>query len=132
MKIFTVVLLCIAALPAQASETAITQVQDSYRTEEGSAFAATRGKSMWTQSFIQKKSGKQVSCATCHTADLKRAGSHIRTGKTIGPMATTANEERFNDPAKIEKWFLRNCKWTLGRECTAQEKGDFLSYFQSE
>ncbi|MEA3244387.1 MAG: DUF1924 domain-containing protein, partial [Pseudomonadota bacterium] len=32
------------------------------------------------------------------------------------------------DGKKIEKWFKRNCKWTLGRECTAQEKADFLAY----
>jgi len=36
------------------------------------------------------------------------------------------------DAAKTEKWFLRNCKWTMGRTCTAQEKGDFLAYFQSQ
>ena len=29
---------------------------------------------------------------------------------------------------KIEKWFKRNCKEAWGRECTAQEKADFLTY----
>jgi len=132
MKTFTVALLCMVVLPAQASEAVITQMHDSYRTEGASEFSAARGKSMWTQNFIQKKSGRQVNCATCHSADLTQAGSHIRTGKIIEPMASSVNTERFNDPAKIEKWFLRNCKWTTGRECSAQEKGDFLAYFQSE
>jgi len=132
MKKLTMILLCMAAPPVQASESVIVQMHDSYRTEGANAFTAARGKSMWTQSFIQKSSGRQVSCASCHTTNLKQVGSHIRTGKVIGPMAASVNAERFNDPAKIEKWFLRNCKWTLGRECSAQEKGDFLSYFHSE
>jgi len=132
MKKLIFVLLCMAALPAQASEAVITQLQETYRSEGAGEFSASRGKSMWTQSFIHKKSGKQVSCASCHTGNLKQVGSHIKTGKIIGPMAASVNAERFNDPAKIEKWFLRNCKWTLGRVCSAQEKGDFLSYLQSE
>jgi len=126
------VLLCMAAWSAQASETVITQLQDGYRADGAGAFSADRGKQMWTQSFIQKKSGKPVQCASCHTASISQVGSHIRTGKIIEPMAVSVNGLRFNDAEKIEKWFLRNCKWTLGRECSVQEKGDFLSYFQSE
>ena len=29
---------------------------------------------------------------------------------------------------KVAKWFKRNCNDVLDRECTAQEKGDVLSY----
>lgn len=43
-------------------------------------------------------------------------------------MKPAVNPERLVDAKKIEKWFLRNCKWTFGRECTAQEKGDFLTF----
>ena len=50
------------------------------------------------------------------------------TGKTIAPMAVSANPERFTDEAKIEKWFRRNCKEVVGRECTAAEKADFLAW----
>ncbi|MFK5970948.1 MAG: DUF1924 domain-containing protein [Candidatus Marithrix sp.] len=32
---------------------------------------------------------------------------------------------------QIRKWFKRNCKWTLGRECNAQEKGDILKFIQT-
>ena len=132
MKTFIVTLLCMACLPAHASEAVITELQQGYQAEGASAFSVARGKHLWIQGFTQQKSGKQVNCASCHTADLQEVGSHIRTGKIIGPMAASANPERFNDAAKIEKWFLRNCKWTMGRECTPQEKGDFLAYFQSE
>jgi len=31
----------------------------------------------------------------------------------------------------VAKWFRRNCKTVLGRECTAQEKGDILTYLSS-
>lgn len=131
MRIITVILLCLVALPVQASD-AVNQMLDSYRTQGAGEFSAQRGKSMWTQSFTQQDSAKQVNCATCHTNDLKKAGAHVRTGKVIEAMAASINAERFTETKKIKKWFLRNCKWTLGRECTAQEKGDFLTYFLSE
>lgn len=133
MKIVMMILICLAALPAQASETVITEVMDSYKAQGAGDFSAERGKSMWTETHTQKTSGKAVSCATCHSANLSQTGSHIRTGKLIEPMAASAaGADRFKDQAKIEKWFLRNCKWTLGRECTIQEKGDFLAHFLSE
>jgi hypothetical protein len=46
-------------------------------------------------------------------------------------MAPSVNAARLTDQAKIVKWLHRNCKWTLGRECTPQEKGDFLTYIRS-
>ncbi|TBR21868.1 MAG: DUF1924 domain-containing protein, partial [Candidatus Nitrosotenuis sp.] len=36
------------------------------------------------------------------------------------------------DPKFVEKWFKRNCKETLERECTPQEKGDFLAYLSGK
>jgi len=55
-------------------------------------------------------------------------GQHAITGKAIKPMAVAANPERFTDPAKVEKWFGRNCKEVIGRACTANEKADFIAY----
>jgi hypothetical protein len=43
-------------------------------------------------------------------------------------MAVSANAERFTDFTKDEKWFKRNCSTVLRRECTAVEKGDFISF----
>ena len=31
----------------------------------------------------------------------------------------------------MEKWFRRNCHWTLGRACMPEEKADFLAFIQS-
>jgi hypothetical protein len=42
------------------------------------------------------------------------------------------NPQRLTDPAKIEKWLTRNCRWTLGRECTAGEKADFIAYIKTQ
>ena len=55
-----------------------------------------------------------------------------KTGKVIDPMAPSVNPKRFTDAKEIEKWFKRNCTWTVGRECTPQEKGDFLSYLRTQ
>ena len=46
----------------------------------------------------------------------------------IRPLAVAANGERFSDPAKVEKWFGRNCKEVVGRACTPGEKADFVAY----
>jgi hypothetical protein len=39
---------------------------------------------------------------------------------------------RLTDVASIEKWFLRNCRGTWGRECSAQEKGDLLLFINQQ
>jgi len=112
---------------AQATEATDTLLAE-YAAEAKDAFSADRGASMWTQQHMQEKLQKPVSCATCHGTDLGRKGEHIRTGKVIEPMAIAVNPERLTDVKKIRKWLRRNCNWTWGRECTAQEKGDFLQY----
>lgn len=88
-------------------------------------FSAARG-----QGFYAAKNG-EVSCATCHGDSPKGPGKHAKTGKDILPLAPSANAERFSDPAKVEKWFKRNCADVLSRACTAQEKGDFVAYVLS-
>ena len=101
----------------------------------GSAVAgesAEQGKALWSQTHMQKKLGKAVSCASCHSANLKQAGKHLRTGKRIEPMALSVNPERLTDPAKVAKWFRRNCKWTWGRECTESEKQQIMAMMKAE
>lgn len=86
-------------------------------------FSAARG-----EQFFKAKHGKEWSCASCHTDNPAAPGKHANSGKDIQPLAPSANAERFTDMAKVEKWFKRNCNDVLGRVCTAQEKGDVLSY----
>jgi hypothetical protein len=47
-------------------------------------------------------------------------------------MAVSVSPLRYTNTAKVEKWFKRNCNEVLGRECTAQEKGDWLAYMTSQ
>ena len=53
-------------------------------------------------------------------------------GQAIKPMAVSVTPDRFTDMAKTEKWFRRNCKTVLGRECTPVEKGDFIAFMTSQ
>jgi len=124
-------LLLTAPLQLSATEAVVNDKLHEYKALGATDFSAERGKQMWTARHAQSESGEMVSCATCHGADLTRNGEHARTGKLIEAMSPKVTPDRLSDPAKIEKWFLRNCKWTLNRECTPQEKGDFLLYIQS-
>jgi hypothetical protein len=72
------------------------------------------------------------SCTSCHGTNLTIPGKHQKTGKPIKPMALSVNPQRFQDSKKIEKWFLRNCKWTFKRTCTVQEKADILSWLATQ
>jgi hypothetical protein len=97
-----------------------------YESQGASAFNAATAQAMWTQPFTDAKSGDKRHCSLCHSEDLRRTGKHAVTGKPIEPLAPSANPKRLTDAEHVEKWLARNCKWTLGRECTPQEKGNFL------
>ncbi len=111
-----------AASPATDAEFA------QFEKDGAKSFSAERGKHDWTRKVVSKE-GDERSCTTCHDPDPTKPGKHARTKKVIKPMAVSVNPDRFTDQKKIEKWFKRNCEWTWGRECTAQEKGDFLKFF---
>lgn len=89
-------------------------------------FLAQRG-----EQFFNARHGGDWSCATCHTSDPRQPGRHATTGKAIAPLAPAANPERFTNPARVEKWFGRNCNDVLRRTCTAAEKGDVLTWLLS-
>ena len=123
--------IAIAASAMAAAETPASLL-DGWQTEAAAsdsssfdAFSATRGRKLF------ERRGQDWSCSSCHTADPRNAGRHIVTGKSIGPMAPASNPERFTNPRKVDKWFRRNCKDVLNRECTALEKGDVLTYLVS-
>lgn len=89
-------------------------------------FSADRGRAL----YLSRPAGGKPdtpSCTSCHSADATERG-RTRAGKEIAPMAVSRAPDRYTDPAKVEKWFRRNCKSVLGRTCTATEKGDFLTY----
>ena len=91
--------------------------------QAGAPGNATRG-----QAFFQARQGGEWSCASCHGSPPTTEGKHANTGKAIPPLAPAYNPKSFTDTAKTDKWFRRNCKDVLSRECSASEKADVLAY----
>jgi Domain of unknown function (DUF1924) len=83
------------------------------------------------QSFFTSKHGGDWSCSSCHGAPPTGQGKHVVTNKAIAPLAPAFNAERFTDTAKSDKWFRRNCKDVLTRECTDAEKANILAFLLS-
>jgi len=116
----------LVSLNARAADSASSQLQALQRAGAG-PFSAAAGEALWLQ---QQSNGR--SCSSCHGRDPNMPGKHQRTGKPIAPMSTHANPDRFTQTEKTEKWFRRNCRWTLGRECSAQEKGDVILWLSQQ
>jgi cytochrome c peroxidase len=96
--------------------------------ERFSAQAATPGQAERGRVLFTSRQGGEWSCSSCHGNPPIKPGKHASTGKTIDPMAPAANANAFTDTAKVDKWFRRNCKDVLQRECSAGEKADVLAY----
>lgn len=115
-----------ATLGTAAGAATPAELLSGYQAAAGAPGTADRGQRLFTTTH-----GREWSCASCHGATPTAAGRHASTGKTIQPLAPAANAERFADPAKVEKWFRRNCTDVMGRECTAGEKADVLAWLLS-
>ena len=121
-------LLVMASAGALAAETP-AGLMARYAQEAGvpvSALSAARGAALYRTDHPGRDGGP-VRCASCHTDKPNQPG-RTRVGKRIEPLAPAANPQRFTDVAKVEKWFRRNCQDVLQRECSAQEKGDFIAW----
>jgi hypothetical protein len=130
MKKIIFILAALAAGTAFADGATVKELQFEYQSRgAGPKFSAEAGKAAFQRENMTE--GEKRSCTSCHTSDLRAEGKQANTGKVIKPMAPSVNAERLTRPAEVEKWFNRNCKWTLGRACTPQEKGDFLAYISS-
>ena len=97
-----------------------------YTAQAGAPAQAARG-----QAFFNSRHGKDWTCASCHGAVPTQAGKHASTGKPITALAPAFNPERFSDPAKVEKWFRRNCNDVADRACTPAEKADVMAWLIS-
>jgi hypothetical protein len=119
----------LAACPwfaAHAADTSMAQQLAQWSAQAGAPGNAARG-----QTFFSSRHGGEWSCASCHGSPPTGTGKHASTGKTIDPLAPAFNPKAFTDTARVEKWFRRNCKDVLARECTAAEKADVLAYLAS-
>jgi hypothetical protein len=115
----------LAALALSVNATTPQDLLKSYESQSAKA-SPSRG-----EQFFNAKHGKEWSCASCHENPPNHETKHIVTGKAIKPLAPSANPARFTDEVKVDKWFKRNCNDVLGRECTAQEKADVLSWLMA-
>ena len=123
----TTMFVCQAAF----AQPVVTEALNSYSENGKLKFDGKRGQTFWTKKF-QANDGKVRQCSSCHGENLTNSGKHAKSGKTIMPMAPSVNPKRYTKLKKINKWFKRNCKWTVGRECTNQEKGDILKYLSQQ
>ncbi len=105
-----------------------TQKQEVLKTDPNfKGFDAKRGEEIFTSKHIGKK-GKEISCVSCHSANLQNPSENFFTGKTIEPLSPKANPKRFTEIKTIEKWLKRNFNDVYNREGTALEKGDVVTY----
>ena len=109
--------------PAQAA--APDELLAAYVKQAGAPASAERGKKFFTTSH---SADGRWHCAACHGEDPTRDGKDTMAEKVIKPLAPSANAVRFTDKAKVENYFKLNCKDVVGRECTAGEKADVLSW----
>lgn len=132
VSILTVaVSLSMATLAAGSTATLLAGYQAKAATENPAfkGFSAERGQAFYSREHVNPE-GRASSCASCH---LKPSGpGRTRANKVLQPLSPVTNPARLQDSATVEKWFLRNCSDVLQRECTAQEKGDFITFLQTQ
>ena len=114
------------ALPAWAApDTTPQKLLAAYSAQAGAPASPERGEKMFNTNFGRELG---LSCASCHGAAPQKTGKHALTEKKIAPLAPAANPARFTDRTAVELNFRMNCKDVVGRECTAAEKADVLSW----
>ncbi len=118
-------LACAAVATASFAVTPADQLA-AYSAQVGSSPVPALG-----QQFFNTRQGREWSCASCHGVLPTQAGKHASTGKPISALAPSVEAARFTDAAKTEKWFRRNCNDVAGRECTAAEKANVLSWLMT-
>lgn len=88
--------------------------------------SAEAGRTFYTKKVLV--AGKDLSCSTCHTDDPTKDGKHSVTGNAIKPMAPSVNPKRFSDINKSERKFSDHCKDLYGKNCSPQDKANFVTY----
>ncbi len=111
---------------------ALNDLFNEYKQNGVTSMNQEAGETLWNKQIKNNKTGQVRSCTTCHGSNLKKTGKHAKTGKPIEPIAPSVNKKSLTEVKKIKKWFKRNCKWTLGQECSAQEQANILTYLKNQ
>ena len=118
----------LAPWPATAWADTPAELVAAYSAKAGAPAQPDKGQKFFTTNFGREMG---LSCSSCHGATPVRAGRDVVTEKPIAPLAPAANARRFSDRSKVEFWFGQNCKDVVGRECTAAEKADLISWLMT-
>lgn len=118
--------MCGVSLHSTAGDTTPQQQLQRWQAQAGASANAARG-----EVFFSTKQLHDWSCAACHHAPPNRPGEHLKTKKTLRPLAPAFNDRSLTQESKVDKWFRRNCNDVVGRECSAQEKADVIAYLLS-
>nr|WP_184432317.1 DUF1924 domain-containing protein [Roseospira goensis] len=94
-------------------------------------FAADRGETLFRTQWAGGDD-RTPACTACHTENPRAMGRNAKTGRPIEPVAVSAKPDRFTDPDEVAKQFRRDCEAVLGRHCTAQEKGDYITFMMGQ
>lgn len=124
-RLWPLVLFAAANLFCAAQAATPAELLAEYTAKAGAPAQPERG-----QRFFNTNFGREFgwSCASCHGAVPTKPGADELTKKVIGAMAPASNPARFTDRAKTEHQFRLNCKDVIGRDCSAAEKADVLSW----
>jgi hypothetical protein len=125
----TLLVCTVATLPVvTALARAPADLLADYSAKAGAPPSPERGRKLFTTNF-----GKEMgwSCSSCHGAVPTTVGRDKMTDRPIQPMAPAFNPARFTDRNKVENAFRLNCNDVLGRECTAAEKADLISWLMT-
>jgi hypothetical protein len=129
MKPLLLLLGWLAVSAAQAALPEEGYLKEARQQDPSFVASAARGQTFFT--VRQGAHADMPSCSSCHGEVPNREGKHVSTGKPIKPLAPSANPARLSDVANTEKWFRRNCRDVLGRECSALEKSDVIAFLRS-
>ena len=121
----------VVSFSAQADVASAQKLADKYMTfakniNPSAKASADAGKAFYTRKIVVQ--GKEISCSSCHTDNPAAQGKNVKDGKAIKPLSPVANAKRFSDLDKVETNFEKHCLDILGKDCTAQEKADYITY----
>jgi hypothetical protein len=137
LSILLVALLGFTAMSAQASVANAEKLILIYTAQAKSANPEYTGPTVADGKFffnrkVKLGNGKEMACASCHTANPADNGKNAITGKVIKPLSPAVNEKRFADFEKVEAKFTQHCVDIIGSDCTAAEKASYITYVLTE
>jgi hypothetical protein len=112
-------------LPFAAQAATPAELLAAYSAKAGTPVDPAQGQQLFNTDFGRDLGLK---CSSCHGPVPVKQGRDQVTEKPIAPLAPAANPQRFTDASKVEFWFRLNCRDVVGRECTAAEKANIISW----